>query len=138
MLTSVQHFIALPGHPLYGQPVGVITYHTIKREIYALLEDPTHPGFHYQIQATWLSITPPLPEKDPIPEQEPIALSLVALDKMVQTIMNKNHLWRTDENDYANTPNERSDLGTASPGEEGATGNPAFLFGPEADRRDTP
>ncbi len=81
-------YVTLPGHPFYGSQVTVVGQRTDSTNQRCIIEDPAHPGFHYPIPERWLSNTPP-PKTESLPVQEPVALPLPVLDRMVQMILTK-------------------------------------------------
>ena len=81
---SGEFYINLPGHPLYGHRVKLTHYEPAATARYCLIENTIFPDFHYQIKATWLSTTPPLPISPSEFRQSSIWIALPALDRMVK------------------------------------------------------
>ena len=131
-LTSDKRYVTLVGHPWYGQQVRVVTYRGRQQERYGLVEDPAHPGFHASLLERWLSTRQPPPQRQPTPVGQPVCLSLSALDKMVQLILNQNQFWRATIDDTQQQSCAGPDLGTTSPPAQSTTGPTAFLPGPES------
>lgn len=93
-----QLYVALPGHPLYGQVVSILRRRTTDTTTHCLVEDPQHPTFCYQILERWLCIDPPPPAPSRDASERAIALPLIALDRFVQLLLAQQSLL-ADEND---------------------------------------
>ena len=109
-----------------------------KAEVRCIIEDPDRPGFHYQIPERWLSEQPP-PENKPVAVQDPVYLSMAALDRMVQMILTKKQAWRAAEDEpIGEQPSSRPDLGTDAGEKQGALLPEAILPGTHQSRRKKP
>jgi len=85
----------------------------------------------------WLSTSPP-PEPDAVTAQMPIAISLIALDNLVQMMITKTPK-RRHSNDIPDDERIKSkDLGTTAERLQSPTQRTPLLPGPEAGRRDSP
>jgi hypothetical protein len=93
---SEQLYVALPGHPLYGRLVSILRRRTTDTATHCLVEDPHHPTFCYQMLERWLGTEPPPPAVLPTAAPRALALSLVALDRLVQLLLAQ-QLPRMDE-----------------------------------------
>jgi hypothetical protein len=136
--TSQDWFVALPGHPLYSHRVQVTGSRSTKTYTLCAIEDPAHPGFHYQIPERWLSSSAPPPAPTPTPAHGPICLTLPALDRMIQMILIKDQTGRAKEDDQPVERDDCPDLGSNTTSPQGAVGRTALLPGAEAGRRDSP
>jgi hypothetical protein len=115
---SGEFYVSLPGHPLYGQRVQLTHYEPSAIGHWCLIEDPLFPDFHYQIKATWLSPTPPLPISESELKKTSICILLRALDRMVQVLLTHSQNWRASEDGQENSREQRSDLEPASGSEQ--------------------
>lgn len=132
-----RRYIALPAHPDYGRPVRVIQQVEEEEQRWCLIEDPAHPGFHYQMLASWLSACPPGVAK-PATEDNQLVLPLSALDKLVQMLLSKNQQWRADQNDRVCERPQRAAVGATSARSQNTTEHlPLFCY-PQAGRRNKP
>ena len=100
---SEQLYVALPGHPLYGRLVSILRRRTTDTATHCLVEDPHHPTFCHQILERWLCAEPPPPAVLPNAAQRAIALSLVALDRLVQLVLAQQLLLQVDEHHEGTT-----------------------------------
>jgi hypothetical protein len=129
-------YIALPTHPNFGRPVRVIQQIHEGEQRWYLIEDLSHPGFHMQILAHWLSPTP-VKETESQLEQATIVLSLSALDKLVQMILRKDQRWRAEKNESASGQRECADVAAAASRKQDTTESLSLLHGPRPGRRHT-
>ena len=127
----------LPGHPFYGLRVRVVGRRASKTYSLCVIEDPQHPGFHYQLSERWLAKSPPPPEPVPGSEIEFLALPLSVLDKMVQMILIRNPRRKETEDDSSAQGGNRTDLGAHPTAEQDATGQPSVLSGTQKGGRDS-
>ena len=110
MPLSEQRYVALPGHPLYGQVVSILRRRTTETTTHCLVEDPQHPTFCYQILERWLCTAPPPLAPSRGAAERAITLSLIALDRFVQLLLAQQSL-PADENDEGDATHSRgSDL----------------------------
>jgi hypothetical protein len=127
----------LPGHPLYGQKVQLSQYGSAAHAHYCLIEDPSYPDFHYQIKATWLSSTPPLPVSTNTFQQKSIWIDLSALDKMINMILIHSNYRRASEDEQPvkrkHPPNSKSTTETEPPNAP----RTSLLSGITTDRRNS-
>jgi len=130
-------YIALPTHPHYGHPVRVIRQLTEKEHTGCLIEDLTHPGFHFHILAHWLSALPQGATKGQV-DQAPIILPLAALDKLVQLLLGKHQQGRADHHDPAVEPTQCTPVAAVASCQPNPTQPLPLLYDPQADRRNTP
>ena len=127
----------LPGHPFYGLRVRVVGRRASKTYSLCVIEDPQHPGFHYQLSERWLAKSPPPPEPVPGSEIESLALPLSVLDKMVQMMLIKNSRGKETEDDSSARGNNGTDLGADPATEQGTTGQTPVLSGTQKGGRDS-
>jgi hypothetical protein len=102
-----------------------------------VIEDPEHPGFHYQLFERWLATSPPPPEPVPGSEKESLALPLSVLDKMVQMILIKNSRGKETEDDSSAQGGNGTDLGANPTAEQDATVQTSVLSGTPKGGRDS-
>lgn len=126
-------YVTLPGHPFYGHQVTVVGQRTYSTDQRCIIEDPSHPGFYYHIPERWLSNTPPL-KTESLLVQEPVALPIPALDRMVQMILTKQQIWRAREDEQ---PGSERYLATDRREEQASAASEAVLAGPGTSRRNT-
>jgi hypothetical protein len=132
-----EQYVVLPGHPFYGRRVQVLGRRVSQTCTRCIIEDPAHPGFHYHMFERWLSTSPP-PEPDAVTAQMPIAISLIALDNLVQMMISKTPK-RRHSNDIPDDERIKSkDMGTTAERLQSPTQRTPLLPGPEAGRRDSP
>ena len=134
-LLSNEWYVSLPGHPIYGQRVQLTHYEPAATARFCLIEDPLFPDFHYQIKATWLSSTPPLPISASEFKQPSIRITLPALGRMVQVILIHSQNWRASEDEQSIEREHRSDLGPASGSEQTDASRTPLLPGVTENRR---
>lgn len=137
-LLSYEWYVSLPGHPLYGQRVQLTHYEPAATARFCLIEDPVFPNFHYQIKATWLSSTPPLPISASEFKQLSIRIALSALDRMVQVILIHSQNWRASEDEQSIDREYRSDLESVSGSEQTNASRAPLLPGVTESRRHSP
>jgi hypothetical protein len=135
---SDEFYVSLPGHLLYGQRVRLTHYEPTAIARYCLIEDPVFPDFHYQIKATWLSSSPPLPISPAEFRQASIRIALSALDRMVQILLIHSHNRRASEDGQAIDREHHTDLGAASGAEQTDAPGAPLLPGVTGSRRHTP
>jgi hypothetical protein len=136
--TLDEQYVALPGHPFYGRRVQVVGRRVSRTYTRCIIEDPAHPGFHYHIFERWLSTSPPPPEPPPVTAQTPIAISLFALDNLVQMIVTKIPKRRNSDDTPSDERNQPTDLGATAEQTQDPTQRTPLLPGPEAGRRNSP
>jgi hypothetical protein len=127
-----EQYVVLPGHPFYGCPVRVLK-HTAG---YCTIEDPAHPEFRYEMLASWLSLSPPAPQAPSIATHNPIALSLPALDRLVQIIVLKDQPTKDSANERANESSRPVHLGPTTIRTQNPVEGPTILSDTETDRRE--
>ncbi len=128
--TSDYKYVVQPGHPLYGTLVKVLSIRKSATYIRCVIADPNHPSFHYHVRQRWLSDTKPerlVPAKGP---DRPVAITLPALDKLVQYVLSQQELRRTSDHvseelqrrtalaDNPTRTEEVTEPSSVSPGEE--------------------
>ncbi len=106
-------YVALPGHPLYGQAVLVVRRRTTNATPHCQVQDPKHPEFCYQILERWLSSEPPPAAACSPSSQRAIALSLVALDQFVQLLL-AHHRQLSESHEGDTTHSSGADLAASS------------------------
>jgi hypothetical protein len=119
MRHSDEQYVAHPGHPFYGHGVRVLQRWEDQTRNWCLIEDPAHPGFHYQILERWLTVSPPTFASESILQPNHIALPLRALDRLVQMIVAKDQIWRAEDGQVVGRGRD-TDLGPTAGGEENA------------------
>jgi hypothetical protein len=82
--------------------VPILRRRTTATATHCLVEDPEHPTFCYQLLARWLSAEPPPAAVSAETSQRVIAVSLVALDRFVQLLLDK-YLQGADESHESDT-----------------------------------
>jgi hypothetical protein len=127
-----EHYVGLPGHPFYGCPVRVLK-HTAG---YCTIENSAHPGFRYEMLASWLSASPPPPQAPSMATHDPIALSLPALDRLVQIIVLKDQATKDSADERANESSRPVHLGPAATRTQNPVEGPTILSDIETDRRE--
>jgi hypothetical protein len=127
-----EHYVVLPGHPFYGCPVRVLK-HTAG---YCTIENSAHPGFRYEMLASWLSASPPPPQAPSMATHDPIALSLPALDRLVQIIVLKDQATKDSADERANESSRPVHLGPAATRTQNPVEGPTILSDIETDRRE--
>jgi hypothetical protein len=132
---SGEVYVSLPGHPLYGQKVRLTRYEPASRAHYCLIENPVYPDFQYQIKATWLSSSPPLPISATAFIQSSIWIDLPALDRMVSIILIHSENRRTSEDGRPIERDHPEDIGSTSAKEPPNTSRTPLLPGIATDRR---
>lgn len=137
MRVGETRYIALPTHPHYGRPVRVIRQLTAREHTWCLIEDLTHPGFHFHLLAHWLSAFPQDAPKGQV-DQAPIILPLGALDKLVQLLLGKHQQGRADQNDPAVEQTQCPPVAAVARCQPHPTEPLPLLYDPQADRRNTP
>jgi hypothetical protein len=85
----------------------------------------------------WLSTSPP-PEPDAVTAQMPIAISLIALDNLVQMMITKTPKRRPSDDLPTDERSQSKDLGAIAEQLQNPTQRTPLLPGPEAGRRDSP
>jgi len=129
-------YIVLPSHPNFGQPVRIIQQLEKGGQPWYLIEDLSHPGFHRQMLAHWLS---PKPVSETTAQEEPdtLVLSLSALDKLVQMILRKNQRWRAEKNEPTSEQRACTDVVTTTSRKQNTAESLPLLHSPQPGRRDT-
>jgi hypothetical protein len=127
-----EQYVVLPGHPFYGCPVRVLK-HTAG---YCTIEDPAHPGFRYEMLASWLSASPPPPQAPSIATHDPIPLSLSALDRLVQIIVLKDQQTKDSADERASERGRPAHLGPTTSRTQNPVEGPTILSDTETDRRE--
>jgi len=117
--------------------VRVVGQRVYKAYTICVIEDPKHPGFHYQLFEPWLATSPPPPGPAPGSEKESLTLPLSVLDKMVQMILIRNPRRKETEDDSSAQGGNRTDLGAHPTAEQDATGQPSVLSGTQKGGRDS-
>ena len=128
-------YVALPGHPFYGQQVKVISRQAADTYTRCTVENPTDPNFHYQIPAGWLSSVSPPPEVETKPTENAIHLSLRSLDKMAQMILAKSQDRKDDQNAQYTPRNDSSNLEPDPRSTQSPVETSSLLPGAQSDRR---
>lgn len=149
--SELQKYVVLPQHPLYGHLVKVVHATATTTYVDCLIEDSSLPGFRYHIHDWWLSASPPPPALPAKTQSVAICLALPALDRMVQLLLTKALPRRNSQdgtisatslttlslpNPEFTAPDLSTDLGPATPVQQGAPLPASFLSGSRPNRRD--
>jgi hypothetical protein len=132
-----EYFVALPGHPLYGQKVQVLSRQRTSTYTRCVVETAALAGFRYQVPERWLSMTQPPTEPAPESRQQVIVLPLQALDRMVQMVLTKSEMEEA-RNDEADRRQRQTNLDTTARYPARPTQRTPLLPGMEPGGRDTP
>lgn len=132
---SANWFVVLPQHPLYGRLVTVLARRSSATSIRCVVEDPSHPGFHYLVPERWLAPTAPHTPVGDSSSHHGLRLALAALDKMVQLVLAIQPPRRETPNAPALTRDDPPDRDPASSHRSNPTADPALPPGAQSRRR---
>ena len=133
--SSANAFMALRGHPRYGESIKVLRRYSRLKKNYCIAEYESEPGRRYYLPEKWLSRVPP--PSVPEPTGNTIVFSMSALHKMVQLIESQNQRWRVSQSDEGKESNKPADLGTSAKAAKNTTEPLPVFPDPEDDRRNS-
>lgn len=128
-------YVALPGHPFYGQLVQVLQYYRKGATLSCLITAPGNPNLHYRLPARWLEADTPPSAVPPAQVPTSIALSLAALDTLTQRVRALCLLESADAPSHTLPHPVPPDLGATSPTAGQPPEYPPIPPGPAAHER---
>lgn len=126
-------FMALQGHPRYGESLKIHRRYDRLGENYCVAEYEAEPEKRYYLPEKWLLPIPP--SATPKPTDNTIVFSMRALHKMVQLIDSQNQRWRVRNSDKGKEDNKPADLGASAQAEENTTEPLSVFPDPQGGRR---